>query len=228
MFWEDDDICGSGLYFDGSESLYLPLWYPSLGGNPATFKSMDRNAHICTLTGATWGSQGRTFDGLDNNIAVADNAILNPTQAISVEVWFNPTSSTIYNFIVYKCSDNSWNDGYMLFSYTNTLYFGFTYDGVIAYITLPTLNQWYHAVGTFDITLGSNQVNIYLNIIKGTPATKATAISYTASRALRLGDAYVANDYNFNGKLGEVRIYNRALSAAEIQNRYLATKWRYQ
>jgi len=52
--------------FDPSLELYLPLY--ELDGS--SFMSKDACGHICLVTGALWGSQGRTFDGGDDYIDI--------------------------------------------------------------------------------------------------------------------------------------------------------------
>ena len=47
--------------------LYLPLWYPHGDMTGSPIYSYDINRHSCTVTGAVWGSQGRTF-GTDDEI----------------------------------------------------------------------------------------------------------------------------------------------------------------
>src|SRR3990167_5915362 len=49
---------------DPSLVLYLPLWKK----DGSSFMSDDAYGHLATVTGATWGSQGRTFDGVDDLI----------------------------------------------------------------------------------------------------------------------------------------------------------------
>ena len=57
-FWVDDissNIIPDGLVF------YALLWLR----NNSPFRSADLYRHICTVTGATWGIQGRTFGTTD-------------------------------------------------------------------------------------------------------------------------------------------------------------------
>ena len=74
-----------------------------------------------------------------------------------------------------------------------------------------TLNQWSHLSIVFD----GSQARFYVN---GTlVATVSLAATLTArSGSLRLG-ADINTQQFFKGSLDEVRVYNRALSAAEIQ-----------
>ena len=55
--------------FDPSLVLYLPLYQP----DGASFASRDAYGHLCTVTGALWTPQGRTFDGADDIIDLGNN-----------------------------------------------------------------------------------------------------------------------------------------------------------
>ena len=80
---------------------------------------------------------------------------------------------------------------------------------------------WYHV--TYVVTPTS--YTIYVNgdnVGSGTYATN-TPLLYDSSHYIYLGQ-YASAGENFNGYIDDVRIYNRALSAAEIKAIYDATK----
>ncbi len=76
-----------------------------------------------------------------------------------------------------------------------------------------TLNSWNFVCGTISATTGI----VYINGVGSTPATVAAPNSSSAS--LNIG-AYNNNNYAFNGKIDDVRIYNRALSASDVLKLY--------
>ncbi|MEA1864585.1 MAG: LamG-like jellyroll fold domain-containing protein [Euryarchaeota archaeon] len=88
-------------------------------------------------------------------------------------------------------------------------------------ITQLQLNQWYHVVATFQYKGGdANEVTIFVNGVAedtatlrgiGSPDTQPTWIGWEPSQNV---------DYDFNGIIDEVRIYNRALTADEIMSHY--------
>jgi hypothetical protein len=84
-----------------------------------------------------------------------------------------------------------------------------------------TSNAWYHIVGTFD---GSN-FRLYINGVN--EITTANAFTPTANTAgIRLMKRWDSGAY-WGGHLSTVKIYNRALSLAEVKQNYNATKKRY-
>jgi hypothetical protein len=83
-------------------------------------------------------------------------------------------------------------------------------------LTSPT-----HLAGVYD---GAN-ITLYVNGVAGTPVAKTGDIN-------NYGQVFTVGRYltetSFKGLIGEIMLYNRALSLAEIQHNYLGTKWRYQ
>ena len=62
------------------------LWLPLYRKDGDTILSSDGYGHLCTVTGALWTPQGRTFDGA-SYISIPNHASLNITEAISLEAW---------------------------------------------------------------------------------------------------------------------------------------------
>jgi beta-fructofuranosidase len=79
---------------------------------------------------------------------------------------------------------------------------------------------WYFVAGTWSRNAGA--VSLYLN----GELKKTAAFTYfdTFPSDVDIGRYNYQDNYNFYGLIDDVRIYNRALSAAEIQAIYNATK----
>lgn len=113
------------------------------------------------------------------------------------------------------------NDGWLLYrtGATNSeqLNFGIhstTFAGATAAASFATLNRFYRAAGTYD------GVNIRAYLTGAAPGSQAKTGDITASTTdLAIGNLYTTGQY-FPGTIDDVRIYNRALSAAEIQLEY--------
>ena len=223
-----DDIVTEGL------ALYLPLWHPELTGG--TIVSKDPNAHSCTVTGAVWTSQGRSFDGTDDKITIANHPALNITGALTLEAWARCTlytaAGTVFGSILEMVNAATPTDNYdLLLTYnavgpTLTLYFVW-YNGAYQTTSVDNgwiYNQWCHYVVTYNygtVTLYRDGVNIK------SESGKLALISSTGN-TLQIGKYAVGSQGWFKDMIGEVRIYNRALTPEEIQQNYLATKSRYE
>ena len=214
--------------------LFAPLWDSELQGS--TFYSKDSSPKLLTVTGATWGYQGRKLNGTSDNINLGNNAAFDfeRTSPFSAFVWAKKTSGATSEFLIGKqltsgtyrgwmmyirsatglrisvslCSTDTTNDIWgqtdaLILTTTNFNFFGFTYTGSSAASGLVT----------------------YMN---GLP------IAFTASRnnldatMIAAGEMRIFGQSTFlTGTGGDAFVYNRALSASEILNLYLATKGRY-
>ena len=210
--------------YDPSLALYLPLWYEGLQGSPIV--SLDNNRYSCTVTGATWGSQGRTFDGVDDEINAGNPTNLNITSQITVACWIKPAVSgnSVYrtfmvkrlgadaNYQLYLNNAAGANAGILQFyagSNNNSTY-------------VPTMNVWILVTAT--VLAGASL--IYVNasqVFSGSNTLATNTGNFYIGRPAVIGGA----DQAFSGIVGEAWIYGRALSAQEVQQIYLATKWRY-
>jgi hypothetical protein len=79
---------------------------------------------------------------------------------------------------------------------------------------IPYQGKWVHAVGTYD----GKDIRLYLNGKLANHYEHKGKIT-TDNRPLRIGANEHSQD-NFEGKIDEVRMYNRALSPDEILERY--------
>jgi hypothetical protein len=83
-----------------------------------------------------------------------------------------------------------------------------------------SVNNWHHIVGTYDGTT----LSLYRNgSSAGTPGTTTGNIT-NSSKTLTLG---VRGGQYFDGRISNAKIYNRALSAAEVSQNFNALRGRY-
>ena len=199
--------------------LYLPLWKRDAGGTNL-IRSDDAYGHIATVTGATWGSQGRTFVAANSDvITIPDAASLQLTD-LTIIVWAKVTTHKDWNVAVAKRDAGGTN--YQLHSdNTQKLIF---FDGTTSISDTPTFSTgvWYH----FVVKVASNLATFYTNGIVGA-ANQAVSVNLNDAPLLIGYDGVSAGAY-FGGSGGEIRVYSRALTAGEIQHDYMATRWRYQ
>jgi len=81
-----------------------------------------------------------------------------------------------------------------------------------------TLGTWYHLSASWN----GSVVRVYVN---GEYIKQYSLASYSnLTTPTRFGASADGTNYQFNGIIDEVRIYNRALSATEIKAIYNATK----
>jgi hypothetical protein len=169
------------------------------------------------------------FNGQDAYVSASNDQSLKITGPLTLEAWVNFSSlgeTSNFNGIVAKwCHSDQGGTGwgYGLFKLQNTNRIAFVTASSVgggyadAYSnSVPTLQEWYHVVGTYDGTT----MLLYIN---GELQTKTETQSgiYDNDEPITIGSFEVnKTDFWFNGTIDEVAIYNRALSADEVLERY--------
>ena len=199
---------------DPSLVLYLPLWYPYSDMIGSTIYSYDKNRHSCTVTGASWEKDGRSFDG-DDNILLPTVSALDPTTG-TIMFWLKlgrtGTAEYLYSNSVDELS--LYHNGSQFRMYYNLIAaFDWTYSVVV--------DGWAHLAFTF----APSATGIgYENAVQ--KASGACDVAYTGGTK-RIGTISGAGSTWFLGSIGEFLMYNRQLTAGEITRHYQVTKWRY-
>jgi len=178
------------------------------------------NGTINEAVRITAGKYGNAlkFDGVNDWVTVNDSASLDLSAGMTLEAWVYPQSLAGWNNVILKEVSGGLSYG---------LYANSDADGASAYINNGSdrgvaepaqlaLNQWTHLVGTYD---GQVQ-RLYINGIE-VAKTAQNGLIQQSSGVLHIGGNSVWGEY-FQGYIDEVRIYNRALTASEV-NSNLAT-----
>jgi hypothetical protein len=195
--------------------------------NTGTLINMNRS----TTPAAGKLGQALNFDGTNDVVNVGDpasGALDFGTGNFSVSAWIYRNSNGSVNLRVLSKgaqNDNSGSAGYAFFGSDNVLAFIVNPGGprtVIQATTTGTSN-WYHATGVVD--RAGNQ-SLYINgVLMSTTTAPAGSVSSVNSFNIgRSSDGLL----NWDGKIDEVRTYNRALSATEIKNLYNSGAVKYQ
>ena len=92
--------------------------------------------------------------------------------------------------------------------------------GQVAGATILSLNTWYFGAVTYSSTTGWK---LYLNGVQD--GSNGDTTTFTGNQEISIGSYSTGN--NFTGRIGSAFVYNRALSATEIQQNYNATKGRF-
>ena len=217
---------GSPKFDLGGCVLYVDLWRPDKAGSP--FKSSGVYGipiHTCTVFGAVWGSQGRTFDGTDDNIDCGTSSVLNiATGAFTFLFWIKPDLSVDNRKIFCKGLYNtdgtySWfyNDGTVGFSMNQSGAAQACESAAGALVT----NVWHHIAMRRS---GANG-NVLVNLVS--KATSTTLVSATTSTRNFYIGIYDSLSTPLKGAIGEIIAYPRYLSDSGVRQHQQATKWRY-
>ena len=165
--------------------------------------------------------QAMSFNGSTSYIDAGTASSLRPSQ-FTVTAWVYPTgnSGNGYQGIL---SDSVWGDyyGYSLNVNGTLKLFAEVQSSSATSDTTPyqlTLNTWYYVTETYT----SSALIVYVN------GTQVAQVSSPAAIAYEAGDSFSVGTFagsppaggHFNGKVDDVRVYNRALSASEVQYLY--------
>ena len=169
------------------------------------------------------------FDGTNDYISTTISN--NPTQNITLEAWINPnripSTGTIRGGVLsgdpnhYLGIFDSIDGGV-----THSLHFALqTSSGRpgSAVGNIPR-NSWSYIVGTYDGT----RMKAYVNGIMLYDVGLTGTISGTGNWVVGCYQPSPTDQtHNFDGKISNAKIYNRALTAAEVQQNFNATRGRY-
>lgn len=211
---------------DSSLVLYMPLdTYSfrdfSLQANNGTATTFDYTSSSGVVTGKH--NRAMKFDGADDYISIADTDRLDiRTSDFTIELWAQRDASGSTHVLVDKRSDAT--SGYVLQFNSSDQIEAQVCDGSCITITSTstiTDTGWHYIVATFD---RSASAQIYLDGVANGSAVSISSIdsnNINTSTALRIGARSYGTLANvMSGKIDEVRIYDKLLSAAEIRKRY--------
>lgn len=192
--------------------------YPGTG---TTWRDVSGNNNTSTLTnGPTFdsGNGGSIFfDGSNDYVLTPVNIDANPS---SVGAWFNASIVSGDRGIVLT-DDGGWDKGFEINNGAFAIHVGTALAGTGVSASADT---WYYGFLTYtnsSISFYVNGVNVW-NYGAGPGASTGSTVE--------IGRAYFnggAGSRFFQGKIAQVSIYNRALTASEILQNYNATKSRF-
>jgi len=206
------------------------LYTPLILGTGTFVKDMSKEENNGTISGALWdnGIIGKClyFDGHDDRVIIPRSTSLEPTQAMSIECWFKHELTGGDSALITKTTDNNWNDGYQIRVIGGKIHFWVNHYALGFVNADYTKGKWYHVVGTYDSISVAPKLKIYLNGILANSKDYAGSIN-NSSKDLVYGCSQGAGGsfyHHYNGRLDEIRIYNRALTNKEVAEHYEAEK----
>jgi hypothetical protein len=230
----EENIIKNGLVLNIDSANYLS--YVGTLNTAYDLSGFGNTATLVNGTGFTGTNGGAfLFDGTNDYIGVNNNSSLQPTN-LTLEIWFKlnvvlASQPTGFPLLLDKYSLSSFT-GYRILFEKSADELQFTvFDSVqdnkaaITGAGAKLSQNWNCVQGTFD----GNTTKIYLNGVLQQTFTRTFSISYN-NEDLYLGTYYAVSDgfqHYINAYLGNVRIYNRALSATEIQQNFNAMRERY-
>jgi hypothetical protein len=225
------DLAGNLSAFSNTSSATTPsvpgmlAGYAFAEGLGTTTADASGSGITGTLVGPAWvagkNGTGLSFNGSSAYVDLGTAAALGFTGSMTLSAWVYETANVGDDGQIVAKSDGG--SGWQLKSTpdTGTRTFGIaitnTSGGYVGRYssTVRALNTWYHVAGVYDAA--AQTLNIYVNgvlnngVLFGTVPTTQRASTVAANIGRRTGG------FNIQGIVDDVRVYGRALSAAEIQ-----------
>ena len=214
---------------DPSLVLWLPLRDMPDGNS---LQSCDKHGHTCTVTGATWGAQGRSFDGTDDLLSVAYNsAFALGANDFSLSFWLFRNTNSSGRDVIGSRDNAAHTEGWILS-------FNIAANLLLTYISSAGAG-WDIVAGGFNESFADKTwlflemkrsgatLTLYQNrIANAAPVTVGTTAIHDSGHSIFLG-ACGDGTRLWKGRLDDVRLYKRPLWPAESDRIYESTKGRY-
>ncbi|MFA6341163.1 MAG: LamG-like jellyroll fold domain-containing protein [Candidatus Paceibacterota bacterium] len=221
-------LVGEWTFDEDSRSVQSALDWSGNGNNATVF-----NGSITWGTSTGYNKKGAYYFGSANTnyISIPDSSTLDLTLNITITAWVYITA-------------NSWNSG-VVFKEANGAHFPSASQGAYSFgfytggnqklmvrlnssttegsgqLTSPkilSLGKWYNIAFTFN----KQKITIYIDGVKDSSSSYTPSINATDGN-LKIGN-YYNGSYGFFGYIDDVRIYNVALTAEDMQRLYAEGK----
>jgi hypothetical protein len=209
------DAADANSYVSGSSS-----WFDLSGGN---------NTGTLTNTPGYNSANGGSivFDGT-NDYVDGPNLLYGQSKA-TLHAWVKKT--TISNQISFGIMDSLGGNRIEIVWYTNGYLYGEVgpNDNVWVNSLPPTIDTNWHFISiVYDGTKSTNyeKITIYFDGVLLTPTAQLGTIASTITTTGRMIIGNRITGYS-NGRISNIQIYNKALSAAEVKQNYNALKGRF-
>lgn len=229
---DDDDISGLVAYFDFDEEFDSDSFEDSENNYEARCSGT-----LCPESGVA-GHDGKAlaFDGA-NDLVVLENANgLRFSNSFSVAFWFKGRSSSHRQFFV-----GTWDGTANTLGWQSGVVRGGICEGMDLYVSEDGTsgddqhrayrrtcdqtymdNDWHHYVGVFD---SNERLEMYIDgDLVGTTVGNVSALDgvFGGTGPIRIGSGFGWNgeDEHFDGLFDELSLFDRALSADDIQELY--------
>jgi len=179
------------------------------------------------ISGAIWaegsgrwpGKNVLEFNGTSDYVEVADDSSLDITREVTIEVWikWRVQQGPAWAGIVRKTIPDPWAQPYTMYMIgiddNNRIYGTIAHNGIETseYGPVLTAGEWHHIVFAYPEAL-------YLDGENVEPLTDYGSID-TNDQSVFIGASRDDREF-FDGLIGEVAIYNRALTADEVKQHY--------
>ncbi|MCP3684817.1 MAG: hypothetical protein GY861_19285, partial [bacterium] len=185
----------------------------------STYENNGRFMSSTSTDNLTVGIRGKAMQ-LEKNeyVDCGNDASLNITTKLTVEAWAKATVDMESSHGIVSKRDGwrskvsysiyeNWGTDTIVFQVSNNG----TDFGTVNSNFHPVKDEWFHVVGVYD----GSEMRFYIDgVLRGTTAYSGNI--YNSSTPVLIGRHYASSSEYWNGSIDEVKVWNRVLSAEEI------------
>ncbi|CAB4160460.1 Concanavalin A-like lectin/glucanases superfamily [uncultured Caudovirales phage] len=211
------------LYLDAANTRSYP-------GTGTTWTDLSRSGNNATLiNGPTFSSANGgsiVFDGSNDYVKPTSLSTLQLTN-FTLSSWIKTNTQNVNQFIIDTSTSTNFGYGYSyrINSANKIRFWAYDANNFLDSTSTVFSNIWYNIVVTYNNI--SKLQTIYINGVFDISNTHTNTFIVSDVINLQIGGSLVLSGY-LNGNITQTSIYNRVLSAVEIQQNYNATKTRFR
>lgn len=218
------------LVFLQMTNAQTPVAYYPLNGNANDASGNALNGTINGIVTPTTDRFGNpnsamSFPGNTSSfIQIADNPLLRPT-SITISCWVNVAGGGLNTFVqkaLSPCINDGWFSGTESGNFRCYVSNSFTCGDQVSTSSAQINNVWKFIVFTVDVVADTR--NLYVDGVLVATGAFTSTLQYDSNPVLlgaHLENGFLA--FPLLGSLDDIKIYNTALTAAQVQQEYLST-----
>src|SRR6266436_5043865 len=215
-----------GVTVSNSAPSGLVAAYSFNEGTGTTVSDSSGNNLLGTIVGATWTTGGRygnalSFNGISSYVDLGNPTALQLTGSMTLEAWVNAAANPADDGQIVAKSNGTGGWEFKTSPDTGPETFGVAVSGSSGSntqrysTTVRALSTWYHVAGVYNASTGT--LDIYVNGVLNNGTLRGTIPNGQFNQSVNVNIGRRTGGFYFSGIIDEIRIYNRALSQAEIQ-----------
>ena len=188
-------------------------------GEGTSAEDVTGDGHVGTIEGASWGNgkygSALKFDGENDCVTVPESPDFELTEEFTLEAWVKPEGSLGEDPVISKQAEGEDSYGFGIAFFAGGKAEGFIGEGEEAYKYVSSSEAiepkaWTHLAFTYD----GAHMRIYVNgELTGTHAMSQAPLPSSGPLTIGCDEAF---GEHFQGRIDEVRVYDRALDEAEV------------
>ena len=202
----------------------------SYGGSGTTWTDLSSEGYNGTISGATYtsGVDGYfDFDGTNDSVTIDSGIrstvgefVATSSNPFSISIWFEPTTSDTGRNCMFAKANGFGSAGNIFLEYAGTNLSSVIRGTSTSNFYTSLTSTWHEVVICWDGTTFKSYVNgsFVSNLSVGTAASQNTDV--------KIGNSGNGNE-PFDGKISNVKVYTKGLTATEVAQNFNALRGRY-